>query len=265
VGATVSPSSYGVNNFLDAAHIFDGYVGLPMATTLAKVYLAAGEFPSRPGAEMTQLASAGCKFLVSVRPSTTMTPGEQSALANWLAMLSSHGLSYRISLYSECNDIGFTVSEWQAYWRYYAPVIKDAGVVCAYNPGLNPSSAPRATTYFPADPAPDEVWMDYYATSFRGGTRLGSLLAMARANRVPTGIAEWGWSAGKVLFIPMVMPWWNAFCNYLIHLADERKLPLGAILFEARGPGGGGSGVIRSAHDPRIPMIQRVAQAVQAS
>lgn len=264
VGATVSPSTYGVTNYLDAANIFDGYVGLPMATTLAKVYLAAGQFPSRPGLEMTQLASAGCKFLVSVRPSTTMTPRERSALANWLAMLNSRRISYRVALYSESNDIGFTVSEWQAYWRYYAPVIKNAGVVCAYNPGLNPNSAPRATTYFPASPAPDEVWMDYYATAFRGGVRLGPLLAMARANGVPTGIAEWGWSAGKVAFTPMVMPWWNAFCNYLIHLANKRELPLGAILFGARGHGGS-SGVISSVHDPRIPMIKRVAQAVRAS
>jgi hypothetical protein len=262
VGATVEPSSYGVTSYLDAAHIFDGFVGLPMATTIEKIYLSPGELPTTPPPKMKALASADCQFLVSMKPSTTLSSSERSALANCLAKFNSAGLSYRVVLFSECNDKGFTMSQWLAYWSYYAPVIKDAGVSCGYNPGCNPNSIGKVGPFFPSNPAPDELWMDYYATAFRGGTRLDPVIAMGQAAGIPTGIAEWGWSAGLVVFSPMVMPWWTAYCNYLVNLANAGKFPLGAILFDGLGPSGGNSGVIDSASDPRIPGIQKVAAAV---
>lgn len=264
VGATISASAYGTTNFVDAANIFDGFVGLPMAKTIEKIYLGLSEFPSKPPVNMTELGNVGCQFLVSVKPSTTMTPSEQTRLANFLAMLNSHGLSYRVALFAECNDKGFTMSQWLAYWSYYAPVVKDAGVACTYNAGCNPNSFLRALSYFPANPAPDELWMDFYGVNFRGGTRIDPLIAMAQSAGVPMGIGEWGWSAGSVEFAPMTMPWWNAFGNYMIGLANAGKFSLGAIFYEALGPRGNGSGVILSASDPRIPVIQKIAQAVQA-
>jgi hypothetical protein len=265
VGATISASAYGTTNYVDAANIFDGFVGLPLATTIEKIYLALSAFPAKPPANMTQLGKVGCQFLVSVKPSTTLSSTEQSRLANFLAMLNSHGLSYRVALFAECNDKGFTVSEWLAYWSYYAPVVKDAGVKCTYNAGCNPNSFLRALSYFPSNPAPDELWMDYYGVNFRGGTRIDPLIAMAQSSGVPMGIGEWGWSAGAVEFAPMVMPWWNAFGNYMIGLANAGKFSLGAIFFEALGPRGNGSGVIHNANDPRIPVIQNVSNAIQAA
>jgi hypothetical protein len=261
-GATVSPQAYGVTSYLDAAHIFDGFVGLPMATALEKVYMAPSSFPSKPPAKMTQLAAAGCHFLVSVKPSLTMTPSEQSRLSSWLTRLNNAGFSYRAALFAEANDMGFTRSSWLAYWQFYAPVIKGAGVSCVYNPGCNNSSFPNALAYFPANPAPDELWMDYYATSFRGGTRLEPLIAVAQSAGVPAGLGEWGWSAGPIAFSPMTMPWWNAYCNYLINnLANMGKLQTGGIFFDALGHGDD-AGVILTANDPRIPNIQRVAGAL---
>jgi hypothetical protein len=147
VGATISASAYGTSNNVDAANIFDGYVGMPLATTIEKIYLGLGEFPAKPPVKMTQLAKAGCQFLISVKPSTTLSTSQQTALANFLAMLNSHGLSYRVALFAECNDKGFTVSQWLAYWSYYAPVVKDAGVACTYNAGCNPNSFLRALSY----------------------------------------------------------------------------------------------------------------------
>lgn len=190
-GATVNLGSYGVSSYLDAAHIFDGYVGLPMATRIEKIYMEQGSFPTAPPVKMTQLAAAGCQFLVSVQPSKQMTPTERSRLAAWLAMLNNAGISYRVVLFAECNNIAFpTAAEWLAYWSYYAPTIQDAGVLCGYDPGANSKAISRALAYFPANPAPDELWMDYYATSFRAGVRLDGLIAMARAVGISTATPE---------------------------------------------------------------------------
>jgi hypothetical protein len=257
----VDLASYGGKNYLDAANIFDGFVGLPMATTIQKVYMGHGEFPPHPPLKMTQLAKAGCEFLVSIEPSRSMVPSEQALLAKWLTMMNNSGIPYRVVLYSESNDKAFkTAPEWFAYWSYYAPVVKDAGVVCAYNCGCGFKALPRAAAYFPSNPAPDELWMDFYATSFRGGSRLDTLIGLADAAGIPAGVAEWDWSAGDLIFTPMTLPWWNAYCDYLVTLAAAGKLSLGSIFFNAVAKGGRAD-VIDSASDPRIPGIHRVTQA----
>lgn len=260
-GATVDLQSYGSKNYLDAAKTFDGYVGLPLGTTIQKVYMGHGEFPSHPPLKMTQLAAAGCEFLVSIEPSKTLTSAEQATLAKWLTMMNNSGINYRVVLYSECNDKAFkTASEWFAYWSYYAPVVKDAGVVCAYDCGMGFKALPRASAYFPSNPAPDELWMDFYATSFRGGSRLDPVIALAENAGIPAGIAEWNWSAGDLIFTPMTMPWWNAYCEYIVSLATAGKLTLGAIFFNAVAKGGRAD-VIASTNDPRIPGVHRVVSA----
>jgi len=260
-GATVDLASYSSKNYLDAANTFDGLVGLPMATTIQKVYMGHGEFPPHPPLKMTQLAKAGCEFLVSIEPSRSMVPSEQALLAKWLTMMNNSGIPYRVVLYSESNDKAFkTAPEWFAYWSYYAPVVKDAGAVLAYNCGCGFKALPRAAAYFPSNPTPYELWMDFYATSFRGGSRLDTLIGLADTAGIPAGIAEWDWSAGNLIFTPMTLPWWNAYCEYIVSLASADKLPLGAIFFNAIAKGGRAD-VIGSASDPRIPGIHRVAQA----
>ncbi len=236
-----------------------------MATRIEKIYMEQGSFPAAPPVKMTQLAAAGCQFLVSVQPSKQMTPTERSRLAAWLAMLNNAGISYRVVLFAECNNIAFpTAAEWLAYWSYYAPTIQGAGVLCGYDPGANSKAISRALAYFPANPAPDELWMDYYATSFRAGVRLDGLIAMARAVGISTGVAEWGWSAGTSILDPITMPWWNEYCTYLIYLAGGGNLTLGAIYFGSE-VYGRKTDVISSASDPRIPMIQAVAKAVRTA
>ena len=264
-GATTNPTGYGVTSNLEAAKIYDGYVGMPLATTFEKVYMGHGAFPPQPPAKMTQLAPAGCQFLVSIEPSRTMTTAEQNLMAKWLGMLNESGIPYRIVLYSECNDKAFkTADEWFAYWSYYAPVVRAAGVSCGYNPGCGFMAIGRAMEYFPANPAPDELWMDYYATAFRGGSRIDNLIAKARSGGVSCGLAEWGWAAGDTAFGPMTMPWWNTYGNYLMQLIKSGKITLGAINFAAKA-NGRTPDVINSASDPRIPMIRAVAQTIQGT
>jgi TAT (twin-arginine translocation) pathway-exported protein len=260
-GATVDLASYSSKNYLAAANTFDGLVGLPMATTIQKVYMGHGEFPPHPPLKMTQLTKAGCEFLVSIEPSRNMVASEQALVAKWLTMMNSSGIPYRVVLYSESNDKAFkTAPEWFAYWSYYAPVVKDSGAVLAYNCGCGFKALPRAEAYFPSNPTPDELWMDFYATSFRGGSRLDTLIGLADNAGIPAGVAEWDWSAGNLIFTPMTLPWWNAYCEYIVSLASAGKLPLGAIFFNAVAKGGFAD-VISNASDPRIPGIHRVAQA----
>ena len=260
-GATVDLASYSSKNYLDAANTFDGFAGLPMATTIQKVYMGHGELPPHPPLKMTQLAKAGCEFLVSIEPSKNMVASEQALLAKWLTMMNNSGIRYRVVLYSEANDKAFkTAPEWFAYWSYYAPVVKDAGVTLAYNCGCGFKALPRAEAYFPSNPTPDELWMDFYATSFRGGSRIDTLIGQANAAGIPAGIAEWNWSAGDLIFTPMTLPWWNAYCEYIGSLGSAGKLQLGTIFWNAIGKGGRAD-VIDSASDPRIPGIHRVAQA----
>jgi hypothetical protein len=207
-GSTVDLASYSSKNYLDAANTFDGFAGLPMATTIQ-----------------------------------------------------NSGIRYRVVLYSEANDKAFkTAPEWFAYWSYYAPIVKDAGVTLAYNCGCGFKALPRAEAYFPSNPTPGELWMDFYATSFRGGSRIDTLIGQANAAGIPAGIAEWNWSAGDLIFTPMTLPWWNAYCEYIGSLGSAGKLQLGTIFWNAIGKGGRAD-VIDSASDPRIPGIHRVAQA----
>jgi hypothetical protein len=264
-GATVNLAAYGSSNYIDAANTYDGYVGLPLATTIQKYYLPVDGFGTAPPTQMTELEPYGCQFLTSVYPSRQMLPGERDRLAKWLTMMNQSGITYRVVLYSEANNIAFkTAEEWQTYWSYYAPTIQEAGVVCGYDPGCSYDDIDKAIAYFPSDPNPDELWMDYYGTAYRAGSRLDQIIGKAQAIGIPAGMAEWAWCSGPVVFNPMSMPWWNTYCSYLMSLANAGDLELGAIYF-----GGEANGsrvdVINSASDPRIPGIQEVANTVQTA
>ncbi|HEV2376824.1 MAG TPA: twin-arginine translocation signal domain-containing protein [Streptosporangiaceae bacterium] len=266
VGATVDLHSYaGVTNYVQAANILDGYVGMPLATTIQKFLLTSSVFPTSVDPKLTQLSPDGCQFVVSVMPSTTLTSSAQTALSNYLAMLTKAGINYRVLLFSEANDTAFTSQQtWQAYWSYYAPVIKDAGVSCAYCPGCNGQSIGRAEAFFPSNPTPDELWLDYYATALRGGVKIDKMIALAKAAGISVGLAEWGWHAGKSFLAPMTMPWWTLYCNYLAHLAASGSFGLGAIYFDDS-PGPHPVNAIGATNDPRIPGIKKVFSAIQTA
>ena len=191
-----------------------------------------------------------------------MTTTNQNRLSAFLTMLNNSGFTYRVALYAESDNKAFTsAQQWFAYWSYYAPVVKAAGLLCDYDPGCSIFSEANATAYFPANPTPDELWMDYYATAFRAGERIESLIALAEAAGIPSGLAEWGWAAGSTTFGPMTMPWWNAYSNYLIYLAGQGKMTLGAIYFDSVYQSRR-TNVIGSSSDPRIPQIHAVVSAV---
>jgi hypothetical protein len=262
-GGTVDLSAYHASNYVKTADIMDGYIGMPLARTLQKVLITTTSFPASPGPKLTQLSAVGCQFLISVQPSTVLSSSERSAMVNYLTMLTNAGISYRAILFSEANDTAFTNQQaWQAYWSYYAPAIQAAGVSCAYCPGCNSQSIARAEAFFPSNPTPDELWIDFYATGFRGAVRIDQLVAQAKAAGISAGLAEWGWHAGRSLLNPMTIPWWTFYCNYLAHLGAIGNLQLGAVYF-SQSAAPVPLNVIGSPNDPRIPGIRKVSQAVQ--
>jgi hypothetical protein len=268
-GTTVNLGAYGVGTFLEAAQIYDGYVGLPLATTFEKVYMNHGQFGPGLPSKMAELAPSGCEFLISVKPSNSRTTSQQKAMAAWLALLKAKGIRFRMVLYSEPNDKAFlTAQEWLPYWRYYAPVIKDAGATLCYEPGCGGTTVVnRAIALFPSNPTPDELWFDYYCTAYRNGSRVDKLLALAAAAQVPAGIGEWGWMAGSSHATgghQPTMKIWDEYGAYLIGLIGAKKIQLGAAYFNARF-GTLTENVITGPKDPRIPMIRNLVKAVQGA
>jgi|SRR5579875_892266 len=264
-GATISPSTYKGQSALGGAKLFDGYTSTSLALTTQKFYTTEDILAqTQLTAAMSQLSQAGCSFLVDLKPSRTLSSANQSGLSAWLTMLNNAGVSYRTVLYSECNNVAFaTPQDWFTYWSFYAPVVKDAGVSCGYNPGLGTWAA-KAPAFFPSDPTPDELWMDYYCTGFRVGSRLGQIISLAHTNGVAgAGVAEWGWQASNRPLDPITIPWWNDYCGYLIHLANKGDINLGGIYFGSQA-GGRTNNVISSPADPRVQMIQRVSTAFTA-
>lgn len=263
-GDTITPGTYGTQNAVDAANIADGYIGLPLALTIQKYWVEPSAFTQPTPERLTQLSASGCQFLISAQPSQQLSATEQSQLAAWLAMLKNDGIKFRVVLWSECNRTGFSsAQDWFRYWQYYAPVVKEAGISCGYCPGCGFAPEP-ALEYFPSNPAPDELWMDFYTTGFRRGSRLDQLLALAQSKGLPTaGLAEWGWEAGNPVTNPITMPWWNEYCSYLINLAEEGHFGLGAILFGSKHETYTYN-IIHTTSDPRIPMIRKVSDAVTA-
>jgi hypothetical protein len=264
-GATISPSTYPGQGALGAADLFDSYTSTSLAVTIQKFYateviLAQTQLTSY----MSQLSKAGCAFLVDLKPSRTLSSANQSGLSAWLKMLNKAGVKYRTVLYSEANNVAFaTPQDWFTYWSFYAPVVKNAGVSCGYNPGMGTWAA-KAPAYFPSNPTPDELWMDYYCTGFRVGSRLDQIIAQAQSDGVTgAGVAEWGWQASDHPLDPITIPWWDDYSGYLIHLANEGHINLGGIYFGSQA-GGRTNNVINNSADPRVLMIQRVSAAFAA-
>jgi hypothetical protein len=255
-GATVAPSVYGSTNWVQAANMFDSYVGLPLAATAQKVFLLEGQFYTDPlPSHITSLAAAGCQFIICVYPSTTTD--DSTRLTNFLKLLNRNNIIYQAALVNEwnCADKFPSPKAFLNYWAQYAPVIQDAGVqvcslVCASS---DPHAFAKIEPGFPTNPLPDAYWIDYYATGYQFNVRLdapGGLLDQAEAHGVQAGVAEFGWSAGG----NVAMETWDRYCPYMAGLAP--RLPLGCVYW-----GCAGHDIVRGAHDPKVPGIRQVVSA----
>jgi hypothetical protein len=263
-GATVSPWPYGEVSWLQAAKTFDSYVGLPLATTIEKIYMKEGQFYTDPlPAHVLSLAKAGCQFIFCVYPSRTTD--DSAKLATFLQLLTNNGIVYQAALTNEWNAGNKfpTPQDYLKYWSHYAPVVQAAGVplcnlVCATSG--KPNFA-KIQPGFPTSPLPDRYWIDYYATAYRFNIRLdapGGLLDQADSLGVQAGIAEFGIGAKGTA------PWsvWQEYCPYLAGLVP--RLPLGCLYWGAV-HGTMTQDVVTGPSDPKIPGIQQVINAFQVS
>ncbi len=263
-GATVSPRAYGMaydaTSWLRAAKRFDSYVGMPLASTIQKIYLTEGEYYTDPlPAHLTNLARAGCQFIICVYPSRTTD--DSAKLAGFLRLLNRNGIVYQAALVNEWNCAGNFAStqDYLNYWRHYAPVVKAAGVpLCnLVSASSNKAEYAKIQRGFPVNPLPDRYWIDYYATAFQWKVRLdtpGGLLDQAHSLGVPAGIAEFGIGAhGRA---PMSV--WDEFCHYLAGLAP--RLPLGCVYWGSVNPKdrAGPVDVVTGPNDPKVPGIRQV-------
>jgi hypothetical protein len=260
-GATVNPKVYHLSNWVEGAHIFDSYVGYPLAKTIQKIYMLEGQFYKEPLPDkITGLASVGCQFIVCVYPSRTTD--QSSELTTFLKLLTSKGIVYQVALTNEWNTKNKfpTPQDYLKYWKHYAPVVQAAGVplctlVCATS---NKPRYAKIEPGFPTDPLPDRYWIDYYGTAYRFKIRLGGLIDQAEGYGVPSGIAEFGWSAGDG---SLTMEEWDKYCPYLARHAP--RLKLGCLYWGD--PGADGQDAVTSADDPKIPGIQHVISAFQSA
>jgi hypothetical protein len=257
-GATVQPRVYGVTGWAKGASIFDSYVGMPLATTIQKVYMAEGQYYTDPlPSHLTSLAKAGCEFIICVYPSRTTD--ESAKLAAFLQLLNSKGIVYRAALVNEpnCRDKFATGQDYLAYWSQYAPVVQAAGVplcylVCASS---NKNAYAKIQPGFPTSPLPDQYWIDYYGEAYRYQVRLdtaGGLLDQADGYGVPVGIGEFGYAVTGAAQMTMAM--WDAYCSYLAGLAP--RLQLGCLYWGSKG-----HDIVTGPGDSKVPGIQQVMQA----
>ena len=259
-GATVNPRVYGLSSWPKGAKVFDSYVGLPLATTIQKIYMRESQYFTDPlPSHVTSLASIGCQFVICFWPSRTTD--ETTKLADCLQLLNQKGIVYRVALVNEWNcATKFTPQAYLDYWSRYAPVVQAAGVpacnlVCASS---TKSAYAKIQPGFPTNPLPDQYWIDYYAEAYRFNVRLdasGGLLDQAQSLGVPAGIAEFGYAVHFPKTMSMSM--WDAYCPYLAGLAP--RLPLGCLYF-----GAADENVVTSASDPKVPGIQQVIQGFSA-
>lgn len=258
-GATVSPNAYNVAGWLHAAKIFDSYVGLPLATTIQKIYMHESEYYSDAlGVHLMSLARAGCQFIICVYPSRTKD--DSAKLAKFLQLLNNKGIVYQIALVNEwnCKSKFPDAQHYLDYWSHYAPVVQAAGVplcslVCASS---NKAAYAKIQPGFPVNPLPDRYWIDYYATAYRWHVRLGArggLLDQASSHGVPAGIGEFGIGANGSA--PMSV--WDVYCPYLASLAP--RLPLGGLYWGSVNKGR--QDVVTGPDDPKMPGIKQVIGA----
>src|SRR5437868_12261444 len=99
-GATVNPRVYGLSSWPKGAKVFDSYVGLPLATTIQKIYMRESQYFTDPlPSHVTSLASIGCQFIICFWPSRTTD--ETTKLADCLQLLNQKGIVYRVALVNE--------------------------------------------------------------------------------------------------------------------------------------------------------------------
>lgn len=113
-----------------------------------------------------------------------------------------------------------SAADYKAYFAHYAnlirtntpsvPIVYDPEVATGNNNGGSGNQA-GAVAYCPDAQWVDEIYVDYYCTSFNGGQRLDSIASLANSLNVPFGIGEWGLAASNV---NVTQSQWDSSADY---------------------------------------------------
>lgn len=233
--AKVGATTYGPNwdppvSAAQAITNFNSYVTGNPASVAQKSYMAEGVWPTSVPSGDQAIINAGAELYRSFKPSRVLSVSEQNNLAASLTMYKNAGALLHPILWQECEQAFTNVSQWLAYWAYYQPVVKAAGLPCVFNPG---SALPNGTitTLWPT-PLPDEAIQDMYWIEYHNNKTFGELITLAGAHGIPVGIGEWN-TQGATTIIP-TLDQWNAFVNYIISTFSDVMAsgnPLSAIMF----------------------------------
>jgi hypothetical protein len=207
IGATVqnapTPEYGGATDRLIVAQTLNTYLSAGLATPLApatviqKWYFNVGSYPTTMDADMTELHSVGCKFLISYKPDLApYTTAHDNAFLASMNALKGLGVDFQVVIWQEANDPGFspfTAAEYIDYFNHYAPIVHAAGKLAVYDPGAHPTSA---AAFYPGDALVDWVVSDHYCAHFGSSVSGGFTAVEALANNAnppkPLGLGEWG-------------------------------------------------------------------------
>jgi hypothetical protein len=231
VGATVAGQAWDPNiSHAQAITNFNTYVNGNPAAVASKSFLLEGQWPNVVPPTDQALINVGATIYLSVKPLRAMTTAEQANLAATLAMYILAGAKLRVILWHEPQNTFTDPSQWLAYWAYYQPVIKAAGLACVYD-AASWQGEQAVATFWPT-PTPDEGLQDLYWNRWQNGVTLGTLIALCTQYGIPVGVGEWNIDNMSVK-TPTAQQW-SGFYNYVIGALTDQMiagLPLGAVMF----------------------------------
>jgi hypothetical protein len=284
-GAHCDPAAMGESNWLDALNVFDGYLGIPLGVTKAKIYQQENPIFTTIPKEVLTLSSAGCQFLLCAFPlragfassldpngfyGDTRTKASRDALGRCLDAWQHAGIRFDCTLRQESNLRDANGRLWfpspQAYadyCRFYAPEVTSRGIRLAYNPGIADHFTGSAVRYFPPGVGVGCVYADYYGSAFRAGNKLDSVIGLADGGNpdksmLPWGLGDWGNSATGA---PITPAEWDLYARYLYNTIKARTdagRHMCAVMYYS-GSNPHGPNAIQGHHDYKIYWIKKIS------
>jgi hypothetical protein len=203
VGATVSQSTFGSMNWLEAIAKWDGDVGVPMAARCERFYYNEGDWTPVSGANSITIAGQNHIAVVpSFKPSRSLQETEIKKLADAMQEYITAGVHVPYAcLWHEPNDPikkpFARAADYVAYVRYYGPALA-AMVPLTYIPLILTSNGVGQAAFYPGNSYEGKtlisaIMPDFYcATQYTKGVRIDHIESFARLNERAFGLAEMG-------------------------------------------------------------------------
>lgn len=280
VGGTINAATYGSATLTDAMNTLDGYINSDggsrkFSYSCQKFYYENSKWPTSLTSinDIRTAKNLGVKCLLSFKPAADSTNAytatlyrtEKTNLANAIALYKNANVNFEVTLFQEAND-GHpefpNAAAYHAYWSFYGPTVLAAGIPLVYDPGMSYPSA--ALTFFPSNPNPTKVVVDFYAVTYvKKGTTLDAIETKTDAIGVPFGAWELG-DSNNITAGEQLDPGFGNYCTYLTNLFTARTTAGkdNADLCFFCVPHSSSFNVITGPSDFKVPHIQQLYDAV---